>query len=357
MPRHFMMTADGASRGNPGPAGYGSVVHENGVVVAELHEYIGTATNNVSEYSGLIAGLIAIHKIDPEATVDVRMDSKLVVEQMSGRWQIKHADMRNLARDAREAHDPKLITYIWIPREENSHADRLANRALDERNGNPMQPRNLLMERLRMSEAPTMIYFVRHGETILTPDRKFSGSGPINPELTAAGIGQAQLVGIAAIKLGIEILISSPLQRTKQTATSISMTTGIEIVYDKTWYECDFGVWDGMSIEEVKSAYPREYQQWVASPSYAPPGGESYEALGWRVDEAIDNLVAKYPGKKVLVVTHNGVIKQAIRLALSAPAESIFHVDVSPCSISSISVWPSDGLRALRSANEQGHLR
>ena len=357
MPRHFMMTADGGSRGNPGPAGYGSVVHEGGLVVAELHDYIGTASNNVAEYSGLVAGLTAIHKIDANATVEVRMDSKLVVEQMSGRWQIKHADMRNLARQAREAHESKLVTYTWIPREENAHADRLANKALDERNGNPVQKRNLLMERLRMTEVPTMIYLVRHGETILTPDRKFSGSGPINPELTAKGIGQAQQVAVEAIKLGAEILVASPLQRTKQTAMAISVTTGLEIVFDEVWYECNFGVWDGMSVEEVMFAYPKEYQEWTASSSYAPPGGESYDALGWRVDEAIDNLVAKYPGKKVMLVTHNGVIKQSVRHALGAPADSIFHVDVSPCSISSISIWPSDGLRALRSTNEQGHLR
>ena len=85
--------------------------------------------------------------------------------------------------------------------------------------------------------------------------------------------------------------------------------------------------------------------------------GESYDALGWRVDEAIDKLVAKYPGKRIVVVTHNGVAKQAVRLATGGSPDSIFHIDVSPCSISTISIWPSDGLRALRSANEQGHLR
>ena len=86
MARHFSLTADGGSRGNPGPAGYGSVITENGKIIAELYDFIGIATNNVAEYAGLIAGLTAIHEIDPDATVDVKMDSKLVVEQMSGRW-------------------------------------------------------------------------------------------------------------------------------------------------------------------------------------------------------------------------------------------------------------------------------
>lgn len=357
MARHFMMTADGGSRGNPGPAGYGSVVHEGNIVIVELYDYIGIATNNVAEYSGLIAGLKAIHALDPNASVDVRMDSKLVVEQMSGRWQIKHVDMRTLAKEAREAHEPALVTYAWIPREENAHSDRLANKALDDKNGSAPMPKNLLLERFGMAEVPTKIYFVRHGETILTPDRKFSGSGGPNPALTATGNGQAQQVALEAIKLGAELLIASPLLRTKQTAAAISVTTGMDIIFDEAWYECDFGAWDGLSIEEVKENHPQDYQNWVCSSSYAPPGGESYDALGWRVDDAIDKLVAKYPGRKIVVVTHNGVIKQAIRLALGAPSDSVFHMDVAPCSISSLSIWPSDGLRALSSANEQGHLR
>ncbi len=357
MARHFRMTADGGSRGNPGPAGYGAVVHEGNVIHAELYDYIGIATNNVAEYSGLIAGLTKIHELDPTATVDVRMDSKLVVEQMSGRWQIKHPEMRILASNAREAHNSSLVSYSWIPREENAHADRLANKALDERNGSPLQQRNYLMERLRTDEVPTMIFFVRHGETILTPDRKFSGSGPINPELTPTGVEQAIAVAEEVGKFGVEILISSPLQRTKQTALAVSKITGLEIIYDEAWFECDFGLWDGQSIDEVKASHPKEYQAWVSSTSYAPPGGESYDELGWRVDEAIDTLVAKYPGKRIAVISHNGVIKQAIRLAMGAPSDSVFHIDIAPCSVSAISVWPSDGLRAVRSISEQGHLR
>jgi len=355
--RQFVMTADGGSRGNPGPAGYGAVLHEGNVVIAELYDYIGIATNNVAEYSGLVAGLTAIHQLDPNAIIEVRMDSKLVVEQMSGRWQIKHDGMKILAKEARAAHTPSLVTYVWIPREENAHADRLANRALDEKSGKSTQQINFLTERLRMDEVPTMIYFIRHGETILTPDRKFSGSGEPNPPLTMTGLAQAGLVAEEVMKLKPEILIASPLMRTAQTAEVIAEQLDLPIIFDEAWFECGFGSWDGLSIDEVARLYPIEYKAWLSSSSYAPPEGESYDALGWRVDEAIDKLVAKYPGKRIVVVSHNGVIKQAIRLATDGSPESIFHIDVSPCSISSISIWPSDGLRALRSANEQGHLR
>ena len=97
----LIVEADGGSRGNPGPAGYGAVVLDPATeeVLAERAEGLGVATNNVAEYQGLIAGLRAA--IELGATeVEVRMDSKLVVEQMSGRWQVKHPAMKPLALEA-----------------------------------------------------------------------------------------------------------------------------------------------------------------------------------------------------------------------------------------------------------------
>ena len=360
MARSFRLTADGGSRGNPGPAGYGAVVTEGGKIVAELFDVIGVATNNVAEYSGLLAGLTHIHQLDPSATVEVAMDSKLVVEQMSGRWQIKHADMRDLAKQCRDAHDARLVTYSWIPRDENSHADRLANKALD--GGSAHKPiavvqENFLTDRLRSSEVPTMIYFVRHGETILTPTRKFSGIGPLDPELTEEGLAQAALVAAEIAKLDPEVLIASPLQRTRQTAAAIASTTGLTAIFDEAWYKLSFGTWDGKSIEEVKEEEPDAYQAWLNSSSYRAGGGESYDQAAIRIDEALERLVAEYPGKRVVVVTHNGVIKSAVNLAIGGPNDGVFHLDAAPCSISSISIWPSDGLRAVRSLNERGHLR
>lgn len=127
-----IVEADGGSRGNPGPAYYGAVVFDaSRSVLAERKESIGIATNNVAEYRGLIAGLTAAGELGA-STVDVRMDSKLVVEQMSGRWKVKHPDMIPLQRRAAElATQFSRVTYTWIPRGENSHADRLANEAMD----------------------------------------------------------------------------------------------------------------------------------------------------------------------------------------------------------------------------------
>lgn len=131
---HFLMEADGASRGNPGHASYGVVIRDavTGEIVAERARVLGHATNNVAEYSGLVAGLEVIAELDKDAFVEVRMDSKLVVEQMSGRWKIKHPDMRDLAMRAREILLFTNVTYTWIPREDNKFADALANEVLDE---------------------------------------------------------------------------------------------------------------------------------------------------------------------------------------------------------------------------------
>ncbi|NSC21438.1 reverse transcriptase-like protein, partial [Streptomyces albus subsp. chlorinus] len=129
----MVVEADGGSRGNPGPAGYGAVVKDaaSGETLRETAEFIGHATNNVAEYRGLLAGLRAAWELDADAAVLVRMDSKLVVEQMSGRWKIKHPDMRPLALEAAAVFPPDAVTYEWIPREKNKHADRLANEAMD----------------------------------------------------------------------------------------------------------------------------------------------------------------------------------------------------------------------------------
>lgn len=139
----LVVEADGGSRGNPGVAGYGALLRDGvgGTVLWERAEPLGHASNNVAEYSGLIAGLRgAASKIasgsTTRRTIEVRMDSKLVVEQMSGRWKIKHEDMRRLALQAREVikgleADGATVRFTWIPREQNKLADALSNLAMD----------------------------------------------------------------------------------------------------------------------------------------------------------------------------------------------------------------------------------
>src|ERR1700761_4428367 len=193
----FIVEADGGSRGNPGPAGYGALVRDpvTGVVLAERSESLGVATNNVAEYNGLIAGLRAAAEIDPGAEVEVRMDSRLVVEQMSGRWKIKHPDMKPLAATATEAARPfARVSYTWVPRERNKDADRLANEAMDRAAGRtprsrldprpaPVDNSKTVADNSKRSSgastgwgAPsgeaTVTLLLRHGQTPLSTERR-----------------------------------------------------------------------------------------------------------------------------------------------------------------------------------------
>ena len=131
----FIVEADGGSRGNPGVAAGGAVVidAESGAVLAEVGVFVGIATNNVAEYSGLVGGLRKARELDPSASIHVRMVSKLVVEQMSGRWKIKHPDMRELAREAHAVIAGADVRFEWIAREFNSRADAVANESMDRR--------------------------------------------------------------------------------------------------------------------------------------------------------------------------------------------------------------------------------
>ncbi len=133
MTRRLLVEADGGSRGNPGIAAGGAVVvdAETGMLLCELGVYMGIASNNVAEYSGMIAGLEAAFERDAEASVVVRLDSKLVVEQMSGRWKIKHPDMQVLARKAQGLIAGRDVTFEWVPRLSNKRADAAANESMD----------------------------------------------------------------------------------------------------------------------------------------------------------------------------------------------------------------------------------
>ena len=138
----LFVEADGGSRGNPGIAGSGALVrNEAGQILATKATPLGKASNNVAEYTGLIEGLRLARDLDPEAFVEVKLDSKLVVEQMSGRWKIKHEDMKRLAAEASTILPPMQVRYTWIPRKENGDADALSNEAMDaSASGTPWDP-------------------------------------------------------------------------------------------------------------------------------------------------------------------------------------------------------------------------
>ncbi|AVV42889.1 bifunctional RNase H/acid phosphatase [Streptomyces sp. P3] len=557
--REFIVEADGGSRGNPGPAGYGSVVIDatTGETLVERAEFIGVATNNVAEYRGLLAGLRAARELDPSARVRVRMDSKLVVEQMSGRWKIKHPDMKPLAAEAARVLPSGQVAYEWIPREQNKHADRLANEAMDAgRRGEqwnegasraaldarsavapavpvPSGPpgdavagaakaREALSRAAaeRISEgaadaspgseaetvpegaaqsgasaaagsrveavaegrsagcgetgseavagggfgavretgseavagggsgavretgskavargregtapgmrveavaedvrrtvveavakpgpktgddvraaravarstaaaavpaaatsapvgpaaaptvgwgaapdlgAPATFVLLRHGETPLTPQKRFSGSGGTDPSLSDVGRGQAERVAAALARRGtVQHVLASPLARTRETAGIVAARLGLDVTVEGGLIETDFGAWEGLTFGEVRERHPDDLTAWLADPEAEPTGGgESFAATAVRIAAARDRLVAAYAGRTVLMVTHVTPIKTLVRLALGAPPESLFRMELSAASLSAVAYY-ADGNASVRLFNDTSHLR
>jgi probable phosphoglycerate mutase len=372
---HVIVEADGGSRGNPGPASYGALVRdpETGQVIAQAGVTIGVATNNVAEYSGLIAGLELAAEYAPNASIEVRMDSKLVIEQMAGRWKIKHPDMKPLAMKAQSL-APFGTEWTWVPRAQNAAADALANMALD---GKPVPrhpteaapaektaaaPAAATDQHKAMrgwgvhTEPPTQLIFVRHGETPHTVDKRFSGAGGADPALSETGVAQAQAVAQYLSKIGgVDAVISSPMLRARQTADTVAAALGLDVVENDAWIECSFGEWDGFTFAEVQEKWPEALNAWMESTSVAPPGGESFDACARRARSARDSVLAAYPGKTVVVITHVTPIKLMVRGVLQAPMTSLFRMELRPASITEIH-WYADGLASLKSFNLQPSL-
>jgi probable phosphoglycerate mutase len=383
--REVIVEADGGSRGNPGPAGYGAVVFDADRVgmLAERREALGVTTNNVAEYRGLIAGLEAAAELGARV-VTVRMDSKLVVEQMSGRWKVKHAALIPLADRARRmAADFDRVTYRWIPRAENSHADRLANEAMDDgklvaevhaadpataRSAAPASAADPVADSQSASARlsgpgpgwtgaagrPTRLLLLRHGQTELSVQRRYSGRG--NPPLTAVGREQAaRAAKMLAAKGGISAIVTSPLGRARETAEAAGAALGIEVRVVDGLTETDFGDWEGLTFREAAERDPELHARWLGDPSLPAPGGESFDTVRERVEAVRRDLVARYPGANVVVVSHVTPIKTLLQLALGVGPSLLYRLHLDLASLSLAEFYP-DGGSSVRLVNDTSYL-
>lgn len=373
-----IIEADGGSRGNPGPAGYGAVVwnQDRTTVLAEAKQAIGRATNNVAEYRGLIAGLDdALNLGATEAAV--YLDSKLLVEQMSGRWKVKHPDLIELHSQARSrAARFARIGYSWIPRERNTHADRLANEAMDaaaeavtETPEPAPQPDPVPQPEPAEPAAapspsapgwtgargtPTRLLLLRHGQTELSVHRRYSGRG--NPALTELGRRQADAAArYLAQRGGISAVFASPLQRAYDTAAAAAKALGLDVTVDDDLIETDFGAWEGLTFAEAAERDPELHGRWLRDTSTAPPGGESFDAVADRVSTARDRIVAAQQGTTVLVVSHVTPIKMLLREALDAGPGILYRLHLDLASLS-IAEFYSDGASSVRLVNQTAYL-
>jgi ribonuclease H / adenosylcobalamin/alpha-ribazole phosphatase len=358
--RAVLIEADGGSRGNPGPAAYGAVLLEavTGEVIARRAESLGRATNNVAEYHGLVAGLELYHEHAPGADLEVRMDSKLVVEQMSGRWRIKHPDLRPLAARAQQLAPPGT-TYTWIPREQNKQADSILNEALDARAVAP--PGHELAERETGSTdrgwspagTATTLLLVRHGVTAHTVDKRFSGGlGGSNPGLSDEGRDQVRLTAdwLSPLAGDIDVVVSSPVRRTHESAEILGARLRKPVRTEGGLAEMEFGSWEGLTFAELRERHPDELDAWLGSVDVPAGGGESFRVVEKRVLASLDRLLEEYVGRTVLVVSHVTPIKVLVAHALGAPLESLYRMELAPASVSVLSFF-DDGPPGRRSAS------
>ena len=349
----IIIEADGGSRGNLGISGAGAVLLDasSGKILKEISESVGIATNNVAEYTALLLGLQAAFEMDPKASVLVRMDSKLVVEQMSGRWKIKHPDMMALGAKVQKLIAGKDVEFTWIPREQNSLADALANKAMDyapepvaaAAEFNLSEPSSIRAPRPSIDVATTLI-LVRHGRTALTESRKISGGTGENPDLSDAGKQDARQVAEELALVGSSgnfgylakpvSVVHSPVARALQTAQAIGNRLSLPLVAEADLAEIGFGDWDGLTNEEVFTGFEEQYGAWRGSFEVAPPNGESLKDFDARIKRAFDKILSSYAGQTVVVVAHVMPIRALLRIANDSSVAGFWRPNIGPASIS-----------------------
>lgn len=344
----LVLFADGASRGNPGPASLGAVLVRDGEEIARIFKPLGVRTNNFAEYSAVIAGLEYVIEHGLERDLHIKMDSKLVVEQLSGRWKIKHPDLMELARVAQGLLRQLDATLEWIPRELNFLADEAANQALDgtvEPDARvasvsslaSVQPSSIRAP--RVSTEPTVIYVVRHGHTSSTESKLISGSMD-DPGLSELGIADAKAAASAIAELSDRFALPKPslvahsdMKRTTETALLISKEISAPARSDSRLREISFGSWEGRSMPDLEGE-SAEVDNWRGSVEMKPPGGESVLELESRVLRSLQDLIAENAGSAVAIVSHMMPLRSIAKKALGATSASHWSLQFAPGSVS-----------------------
>ena len=379
----LVIFADGGSRGNPGIAGSGTAVYneDRSQLLKEIAYVVGQkSTNNVAEYHGLLRGLEAAVELGADE-VEFYMDSKLVVEQMNGRWKIKHPDMQKLAIEARRLLDQiPSFSLEWVPRAKNSVADALSNVAMDaaakgdpagildmgagdaaeavaadggEVGGTSPSTASSTAADWRPECGPaTRFILLRHGQTAMSAAKQYSGRA--NPELTELGKKQALAAAQALADTHIDAVVCSPLRRCQQTAAAVVEGRDLRVETVEDLIEVDFGRWEGKTFAEADAADPELHARWLKDTSVACPGGESLRAVHRRVSAVRRELQQRYAGHTVLVVSHVNPIKSFVRQALDSGPQTPNHLFLELASLSEVEFF--EGGSTLHRFNDVGHL-
>ena len=196
----------------------------------------------------------------------------------------------------------------------------------------------------------TIIYLVRHGETVANAAQAFQGQQ--NSPLNDVGKAQAEIVAKGLIETKFDAIFSSDLDRAADTATAIAKEQGYagEIMFDTRFREANFGEWEGHTYENVMKTWPDIAKAWLKdSYNTRPPGGETLDEVVRRVSEGLNEISEKYPQGMILVVCHGGTIRGAICFALGVSANIFSKISIDNCSVTVISL--DDGRAKLKKLN------
>jgi broad specificity phosphatase PhoE len=200
----------------------------------------------------------------------------------------------------------------------------------------------------------TVTILLRHGDTRLSPEHRFSGLS--DEPLSADGTRQ---VNAAAHRLAsgarIDAIVSSPLPRAAATAEIVADQLALTAAPDDDLRETNFGEWEGLTFTEIQNRWPEEVVAWQHDPQQAPPGGESFADTACRVNRACERILREHPGQTVLVVSHITPIKIMLCRALGAPLLAVYRFYLGSACINEIR-WHGNQFAAVCKVNDTSHL-
>jgi probable phosphoglycerate mutase len=269
--------------------------------------------------------------------------------------------------------------YTWIPREQNRHADRLVNEALDaKRSGMTVavrpeddavapteatdqteqdEPRWVTWRK----QVQTTLILVRHGVTDHTSERRFSGGlSSANPGLSEEGRAQIRAVAewLAPLADRVDAVLTSPVRRARESGEILAERIGRPLEEEPGFAEMEFGTWDGLTFEEVAEQHRDDLDAWLGSLDARPGGGESLVMVQKRVLAALDDVLARHRGRTVVVTSHVTPIKVVVAEAIQAPLTSQFRMELRPASVSVVTFFsPPDGAAPTTGAERHASLR
>ncbi|RDH10074.1 histidine phosphatase family protein, partial [Tsukamurella pulmonis] len=195
---------------------------------------------------------------------------------------------------------------------------------------------------------PTRLILLRHGQTPASVGRLYSGRG--NPSLTDLGREQAAQAAQLLRETRIDAILSSPLDRARQTAEAVNAGRGLTVEIEDDLIETDFGAWEGLSFSEARARDPELHGRWLGDTSVAAPGGESFDHVHARVAALLDRITVEHRGRTVALVSHVTPIKTALRIALDVGPQLLYRLHLDLASISIADFYP-DGGASVRQVN------